>query len=522
MLDRKLGKRVSMMVGGFLSTVGFFAGGFADSLPVLIVCAGAIAGSGASMLNLSNLSSVVRRFRKRAGLVASAMALSSGLVMLAGSFLTRYLADQYTWRGCLILASGITLQVLPTSILLTSPLLEPARAPGGTPTPLLSPPHNPDPPDVETSRQVSSPRVHQESGSDNQGEDFLGTCDGECSTRKSDLNSGSALFSDFNTKDRTGLGPNVVTQSSRNFAEKSFPPNRQLTSQPVPEDEDGCTTDDEITDSDPIPTLSIKRLTNDRDPNSVPLHPAVLVSRSDHERPTTDQDSLLVKDQHGGWEEMRNGQKAEHGDFLNTRQGESHTRQEPHKDTVMETNSGEHTTPANRGSSEELTNTESSAKPARLGVVNAFVFLVLDFAGSRGWSREEGLFLNFIFMTANLVSRLVAVLVSLSPRDSCVALMMSAGIVGGLASCLLGQVGLAISMFSPCVLLGAGAHHYPLAVGLCLTLTGLSIITLTRLTGNGYDNKDNVNTTLTTIITLTRLTVCAANSGLRAEVEFSF
>ncbi|XP_076456445.1 uncharacterized protein LOC143290808 [Babylonia areolata] len=149
MVARKLGHRMSLLLGSLLSSGGYLAGGFADSLPVLIVCVGVVSGSGYALLNLSNMACALQRFSSRAGVVSSAMMMASGLVMVVSPFLFRHLAETYSWRGCLIMVSALTFHSSIFSLLLTSPLLQPpppssgaAPRPPGITQPLTSPDHS--------------------------------------------------------------------------------------------------------------------------------------------------------------------------------------------------------------------------------------------------------------------------------------------------------------------------------------------------------------------------------------------
>ncbi|XP_076456653.1 uncharacterized protein LOC143290959 isoform X2 [Babylonia areolata] len=130
----------------------------------------------------------------------------------------------------------------------------------------------------------------------------------------------------------------------------------------------------------------------------------------------------------------------------------------------------------------------------------SFVLLVLDYTSSRGWSVEDGILINLIFLLSTLLSRVLTGLVSLHPRVHNTAMLIFSGLIGSVGVCLIGQVysfilaavcyacigvgfGVTVGFYPAAVMDTIGSKVFPIGIGLALTVEGITDAVVGILTG---------------------------------------
>ncbi|XP_041977947.1 monocarboxylate transporter 9-like [Aricia agestis] len=110
LVDRYGCKKMTI-VGGIFSTVGFVAASYSNSVEVLYVTYGIIAGLGMGLLYVTAVVSIAYWFEKRRNLAVGLGSCGVGFGTFIYSPLTTYLLDEYGWRGALLLLAGTVLNV---------------------------------------------------------------------------------------------------------------------------------------------------------------------------------------------------------------------------------------------------------------------------------------------------------------------------------------------------------------------------------------------------------------------------
>nr|XP_033780904.1 monocarboxylate transporter 13-like [Geotrypetes seraphini] len=110
-LSTRYGARPVVMTGGLVAGLGMFIASFATSLVHLYICIGLLSGFGWALVVTPVMASVTRYFKKKRTI---ATALSTTGVGLSSAFspLFQYLIDSYSWRGALIILSGMTFNLM--------------------------------------------------------------------------------------------------------------------------------------------------------------------------------------------------------------------------------------------------------------------------------------------------------------------------------------------------------------------------------------------------------------------------
>ncbi|XP_008936812.1 PREDICTED: monocarboxylate transporter 5, partial [Merops nubicus] len=134
---RRLGERLTSLIGASLVGGGCLLSTQATSVPFLCVSMGLLLGLGFSCLYQAAAVATARGCRARLGL-SNAMARSGmGLTFLLAPF-TQLLIQFYGWQGTLLIFGGIMLNLIPSSMLLPPPSTQPPplsarnQAPGST------------------------------------------------------------------------------------------------------------------------------------------------------------------------------------------------------------------------------------------------------------------------------------------------------------------------------------------------------------------------------------------------------
>ncbi|XP_068631976.1 monocarboxylate transporter 14-like [Battus philenor] len=110
LVDR-YGCRSMTIVGGVISTIGFVAAAFCNSVEALYVTYGIIAGLGMGLLYVTAVVSIAYWFEKRRNLAVGLGSCGVGFGTFIYSPLTTYLLEDFGWRGALLLLAGTVLNV---------------------------------------------------------------------------------------------------------------------------------------------------------------------------------------------------------------------------------------------------------------------------------------------------------------------------------------------------------------------------------------------------------------------------
>ncbi|GAV08920.1 hypothetical protein RvY_18539 [Ramazzottius varieornatus] len=112
-LANRFGARTVIMVGGVISAAGFAASAFVTSFELLFVSYGLLTGLGNGLAFVPSFGVLPLYFRKRRNFATAIVTAGSGLGMILYSMLFEYLISTYSWRGAMLITSGIVLNVVP-------------------------------------------------------------------------------------------------------------------------------------------------------------------------------------------------------------------------------------------------------------------------------------------------------------------------------------------------------------------------------------------------------------------------
>ncbi|KAI5938585.1 monocarboxylate transporter 5 [Manis javanica] len=112
-----LGEKMASILGAFLVTGGYLISSWATSIPFLCVTMGFLPGLGSALLYQSAAVMTTKYFKKRLALSTAIARSGMGLTFLLAPF-TKVLIDLYDWTGAFILCGAITLNLVPSSMLL--------------------------------------------------------------------------------------------------------------------------------------------------------------------------------------------------------------------------------------------------------------------------------------------------------------------------------------------------------------------------------------------------------------------
>ncbi|CAK7303657.1 Monocarboxylate transporter 5 [Vulpes lagopus] len=111
------GEKIASILGAFLVTGGYLISSWATNIPFLCVTMGLLPGLGSAFLYYTAAMVTIKYFKKRLALSAAIARSGMGLTFLLAPF-TKVLIDVYDWTGALTLLGGITLNLVPSSMLL--------------------------------------------------------------------------------------------------------------------------------------------------------------------------------------------------------------------------------------------------------------------------------------------------------------------------------------------------------------------------------------------------------------------
>lgn len=120
LVDR-YGCRRMTIVGSIASTIGFIAAAFSNSVEILYVTYGLMAGLGMGLLYVTAVVSIAFWFDKRRNLAVGLGSCGVGFGTFIYSPLTTYLLDNFGWRGTLLLLAGSVLNVCVCGMVMRDP-----------------------------------------------------------------------------------------------------------------------------------------------------------------------------------------------------------------------------------------------------------------------------------------------------------------------------------------------------------------------------------------------------------------
>ncbi|KAI5104420.1 monocarboxylate transporter 13 [Silurus meridionalis] len=112
------GSRRVVMIGGFLSALGFILASQATTLTHLYLTMGLISGSGWALVFTPTIASVMQYFSKRRSLAMGLGFTGVGLSSFAFSPLFQFLVQLYGWRGALLILGGLSLNIIVSGALI--------------------------------------------------------------------------------------------------------------------------------------------------------------------------------------------------------------------------------------------------------------------------------------------------------------------------------------------------------------------------------------------------------------------
>ncbi|XP_004689558.2 PREDICTED: monocarboxylate transporter 5 [Condylura cristata] len=112
-----IGEKTTSILGALLVTGGYMISSWATSIPFLCVTMGFLPGLGSAFLYQVAAVVTTKYFKKRLALSTAIARSGMGLTFLLAPF-TKLLVDLYNWTGALVLFGAITLNLVPSSMLL--------------------------------------------------------------------------------------------------------------------------------------------------------------------------------------------------------------------------------------------------------------------------------------------------------------------------------------------------------------------------------------------------------------------
>ncbi|KAG8429834.1 hypothetical protein GDO86_019090 [Hymenochirus boettgeri] len=117
-LALRFGSRPVVIFGGLLSAIGIFFASFATDLYQLFLSLGGLSGLGWALIFSPSMAAVTGYFTNRRSLATGFVLTGVGTFSFALTPLLQYLVEIYSWRGCLLLLSGLVLHSVPCGCLL--------------------------------------------------------------------------------------------------------------------------------------------------------------------------------------------------------------------------------------------------------------------------------------------------------------------------------------------------------------------------------------------------------------------
>lgn len=120
-LISRIGTRKTAILGGLVMSVGMFLSSFATNIYILFVTYGILAGFGGGIANLAAVVRITDYFKKQRAFAMGVGSSGVGLGAFIFTILQQYLLDEYGWKGCLLITSGVTLNICVAGFLMMHP-----------------------------------------------------------------------------------------------------------------------------------------------------------------------------------------------------------------------------------------------------------------------------------------------------------------------------------------------------------------------------------------------------------------
>lgn len=109
------------ILGGIISAVGFVLSSRGESIVVMYLTFGVIAGLGLGLCYVTAVVSIAFWFDKRRTLAVGLGACGTGIGTFVYAPLTQFFIDEYAWRGCTLLLAGTFLNMCVCGCLMRDP-----------------------------------------------------------------------------------------------------------------------------------------------------------------------------------------------------------------------------------------------------------------------------------------------------------------------------------------------------------------------------------------------------------------
>ncbi|XP_033733918.1 uncharacterized protein LOC117323036 isoform X2 [Pecten maximus] len=117
-LIRRFGVRKIVVLGSFVTSVGFVCSFSAQSITALFFTHGLLTGIGCGLFYLPSITLVNTYFDRKRGIAQGIITAGSGMGVIVLSPLTKFLMGQYGWRGVLLLWAGFVLNISISGLLM--------------------------------------------------------------------------------------------------------------------------------------------------------------------------------------------------------------------------------------------------------------------------------------------------------------------------------------------------------------------------------------------------------------------
>ncbi|XP_010118419.1 PREDICTED: monocarboxylate transporter 5 [Chlamydotis macqueenii] len=220
---RRLGERPTSVIGASLVAGGCLLSTQATSVPFLCVSMGLLLGMGFACLYQAAAVMTAKRCRTRLAFSNAIARSGMGLTFLIAPF-TQLLIDFYGWQGTLLIFGGITLNLVPSSMLLR---------PVSTQPPRHSPAKNQDRGSITAQQESGTPdgRLDKNAGREIQlrSAQDLPTTEGDRMARGRDAS--DPALEGLEKPPLDSCSPEIATEAKRSY--KSLPPTEKENSQPL-------------------------------------------------------------------------------------------------------------------------------------------------------------------------------------------------------------------------------------------------------------------------------------------------
>ncbi|RUS77294.1 hypothetical protein EGW08_014958 [Elysia chlorotica] len=117
-LSIRFGHRPVLIAGSILGALAFFLTSFATSIYTVVLCIGVISGFGLGLQYLPSLAIIPLYFTKRRSFAVGVAVSGAGVGVFLYPLFLIWLEEKYTWRGAMLILSGISLNMAVCSALI--------------------------------------------------------------------------------------------------------------------------------------------------------------------------------------------------------------------------------------------------------------------------------------------------------------------------------------------------------------------------------------------------------------------